>query len=157
MTNPSATRAPLLLLAALALTASCATYRPATLAELPEQQRVRMRLTAEELGRNVLFASGQGLVSGRFVALQGDSAVFMLNTASAHRQVTLPAGAILELERRDPANARSMALAAALVGGVATLAYLGFEGEESGIPSNRDDPSDQLAPGLRFVIPISWE
>ena len=69
-------------------------------------------------------------------------------------QVTLPLASILELERREAAAGRSMLLSAALVGGVAVLAYIGFEGGGSEIPGGDEDGTDQFAPGLRVVIPI---
>lgn len=114
-----------------------------------------MRLAPEELGRHIMFSSGnRGYVNGRFVEVRGDSAVFVLTSTNAHSQVALPLGSILELERKDPSNGRSLLLSAAIVGGVAALAYLGFEGEENTGPNPDDDLTDQFAPGLRVVIPL---
>ena len=116
-----------------------------------------MQLAPEELGRHILFTSGnQGYVSGRFVEIRGDSAVFVLTSSTAHSQVSLPVGSILSLERKDANHGRSFLLSAALVGGVATLAYLGFEGEQNSGPNPDDDLTDQFAPGIRIVIPLGW-
>ncbi len=151
---PTAVRAALLTLLLLTAT-GCATYRPANIRELPSQQRVRMVLAPEELGRNIQFASGnQGYVSGRFVEVRGDSAVFVLTSATAHSQVSLPLESILEVERREANNGRSFLMSAGLVGGVAVLAYLGFEGDENTAPDPDDDLTDQLVPGIRIVIPL---
>lgn len=133
----------------------CNTYRQVGIGELPAEQRVRMQLTPEELGRHIMFSSGnQGYVNGRFVELRGDSAVFVLTSHTAHSQVSLPLGSIVSLERKDANLGRSFLLSAALVGGVATLAYLGFEGEENTAPDPDDDLTDQFAPGIRIVIPL---
>ncbi len=138
-----------------ALLAGCAAYRPAALTELPPQQRVRMLLAPDELARHILFAgSSQGFVNGRFVEVRGDSAVFVLTSSTAHSQVSLPVESILRLERKDVRHGRSLLLSAVLVGGVATLAYLGFEGEENTGPDPDDDLTDQLVPGIRIVIPL---
>lgn len=114
-----------------------------------------MLLTPEELGRNIMFSNGnQGYVSGRFVEVRGDSAVFVLTSHTAHSQVSLPLRSIVQLERKDPNLGRSFLLSAGLVGGVAALAYLGFEGEQNTAPDPDDDLTDQFAPGFRIVIPL---
>lgn len=133
----------------------CNTYRQVGLAELPAEQRVRMLLTPEELGRHIMFSSGsQGFISGRFVELRGDSAVFVLTSNVAHSEVRLPLESIVQLERKDPNLGRSFLLSTVIVGGVATLAYLGFEGEQNAPPNIDDDLTDQFAPGFRIVIPL---
>ncbi len=146
----------LLSLVALAtLTAGCATYREVPIGDLPAEQRVRLVLSPEETGRHILYASGnQGYLNGRFVELRGDSAIFLLTTPTAHSQVAIPRSAIVQLERRDVSGGRSMLLSAALVGGVAVLAWLGFEGEQNTGPNPDDDLTDQLVPGLRVVVPL---
>lgn len=150
-----AVRLAALLPALLILLVGCATYRPVGITELPAQQRVRMLLAPNELGRHILFVGGgQGFVNGRFVEVRGDSAVFVLTSSTAHSQVSLPLESILRLERKDASHGRSMLLSAALVGGVATLAYLGFEGEENTGPDPDDDLTDQFVPGIRVVIPL---
>ena len=134
---------------------ACATYQTARVEDLPSQQRVRMRLAPEELARYISFASGnQGLINGRFIELSGDSATFLLTSPTAHSQVRLPLESIVALERKDASHTRSMLLTTALVGGVATLAYLGFEGSENSDLNTDDDLTDQLVPGIRIVIPI---
>ena len=139
------------------LAAGCSTYSRVSIGELPAQQRVRMQLTAEELGRHILFASGNlGYVSGRFVEARGDSAIFVLTSSTAHSQVSLPVESILRLERKDPNLGRSFLFSAAIVGGVATLAYLGFEGQENSGPNPDEDITDQFAPGIRIAIPLGW-
>ncbi len=145
---------PLLLLTVFT---ACSTYRQVGVGELPADQPVRLVLAPEELGRHVMFASGnQGHVSGRFVELRGDSAVFVLTSSTAHSQVSLPLESIVQLERKDPNLGRSFLLSGVIVGGVATLAYLGFEGEQNTPPNIDDDFTDQFAPGLRIVIPLGW-
>ena len=140
---------------AVAVVGGCATYQQATVPELPPQQRVRMRLAADELARNIAFASGnQGYVNGRFVEERGDSAVFVLTSSTGYDQVVLPVEAILQLERREAAQGRSFLLTAGLVGGVAALAYFGFEGNQSGDRPGDDDPVEALAPLVRFTIPV---
>ncbi len=147
--------APTALLFLLLFGSACATYQTARIEELPSQQRVRLRLAPEELARHISFASGnQGFISGRFVEFNGDSATFLLTTPTAHSQVRVPLESIVSLERRDASQGRSMLLTAALVGGAATLAYLGFEGNENSDPSTDDDLVDQLVPGIGIVIPI---
>lgn len=146
---------PLVLLVVLLVGTGCATYHQAAIGELPPQQRVRLRLAPEELSRNIAFASGnQGLINGRFVGFAGDSATFLLTSPTAHAQVRVPLESILALERKDASHGRSLLLSAALVGGVATLAYLGFEGSENSGPNPNDDLTDALVPGIRIVIPI---
>lgn len=143
------------LLAVLFFGAACATYQSARIEDLPSQQRVRMRLAPEELARHISFASGnQGFINGRFVEFSGDSATFLLTSPTAHSQVRLPLGSIVSLERKDASHTRSVLLTTALVGGVATLAYLGFEGNENSDLNTDDDLTDQLVPGIRIVIPI---
>jgi len=93
-------------------------------------------------------------ISGRFIEFKGDSATFLLTTPTAHSQVRLPLESIVSLERKDASQGRSILLSAVLVGGAATLAYLGFEGNENSDPSTDDDLTDQLVPGIRIVIPI---
>lgn len=116
-----------------------------------------MRLTTEELARNIAFASGnQGFVSGRFVEMRGDSAAFVLTSGTGYSQVMLPLESILGLERRDPAHGRSALLSVAFVGGVATLAYLGFEGDQGSETGGDEDPIDALVPLIRFMIPVGW-
>ena len=145
-----------ILIVLLALFGSgCASYRPASVEDLPSQQRVRLRLAPEELARHIAFASGnQGFVNGRFVNFSADSATFVLSSPTAHAQVSVPRTSILALERQDPSHGRSILLTTVLVGGVATLTYLGFEGDQSGEPTPDDDITDQLVPGIRVVIPI---
>ena len=139
----------------LLLGTGCATYQPARIEDLPSQQRVRLRLAPEELARYISFASGnQGFINGRFIEFSADSATFLLTTPTAHSQVRVPMGSIVTLERKDSSHGRSILLSAALVGGVATLAYLGFEGNENSDLDTDDDLTDQLVPGIRIVIPI---
>lgn len=140
---------------AIAVGGGCATYQQVTVPELPPQQRVRMRLAAEELARNIAFASGnQGFVSGRFVEARGDSAVFVLTSSTGFSQVALPVDAILQLERRDAAQGRSFLLSVGLVGGVAALAYFGFEGSQGSDTGGDEDAVDALVPLVRFTIPV---
>ena len=143
--------------ALLFLGTGCATYHEARIEDLPAQQRVRMRLAPEELARNVAFVSGnEGLVNARFVDFAGDSATFLLTTPTSHRQVNLPLGSILLLERKEASHARSILLSAGVVGIVATLAYLGFEGDTNTGPDPDEDLTDQFVPGVRFAIPFKW-
>ena len=144
-------------LLAAVLGGGCATYQQVAVTDLPPQQRVRMRLTTEELARNIMFASGnQGFVSGSFVEMRGDSATFVLTSGTGYSQVVLPLESILGLERRDPAHGRSALLSVAFVGGVATLAYLGFEGDQGSETGGDEDPIDALVPLIRFMIPVGW-
>lgn len=144
-------------LLAVVLGGGCATYQQVAVTDLPPQQRVRMRLTTEELARNITFASGnQGFVSGRFVEMRGDSATFVLTSGTGYSQVVLPLESILGLERKDPAHGRSALLSVAFVGGVATLAYLGFEGDQGSDTGGDEDPTDALVPLIRFMIPVGW-
>ena len=139
----------------VAVGGGCATYQQVTVPELPPQQRVRMRLAAEELARNIAFASGsQGHMNGRFVEARGDSAVFVLTSSTGYGQVVLPVDAILELERRDAAQGRSFLLSVGLVGGVAALAYVGFEGSQGSDTGGDEDAVDALVPLIRFTISV---
>ncbi|MDE2804960.1 MAG: hypothetical protein OXN18_07425 [Gemmatimonadota bacterium] len=142
-------------LLAMIVGGGCATYQQVTVPELPPQQRVRMQLAAEELARNIAFASGnQGYLSGRFVEARGDSAVFVLTSSTGFSQVVLPVDAILQLERRDAAQGRSFLLTVGLVGGVAALAYFGFEGSQGSETGGDEDTVDALVPLVRFTIPV---
>ncbi|MCY4571362.1 MAG: hypothetical protein OXF01_01065 [Gemmatimonadetes bacterium] len=133
----------------------CVSYRQVGVDEMASQQSVRLQLTAEELARHLSFADvDRRTVSGRFVDLQGDSAIFVLTTPVAHQQVILPLASIVVAERRDPDHVRSILLSSAVVGGVATLAYLGFEGNQNTDPDGPGEVIDQFAPVFRLVIPI---
>ncbi len=146
---------PAVLLAVFLFGTGCATYQQARIEELPAQQRVRLRLAPEELARHIAFASGnRGFINGRFVEFSTDSATFLLTSPTAHSQVRVPLESIVALERKDASHGRSILLSAALVGGTAVLAYLGFEGQENSGPNPDDDLTDQLVPGMRIVIPI---
>ncbi|MXX33218.1 MAG: hypothetical protein F4087_07165 [Gemmatimonadetes bacterium] len=135
--------------------AACVSYRQVGVDELGSQQSVRLQLTAEELARHLSFADvNRRTVSGRFVELQGDSAIFVLTTPVAHQQVSLPLTSIVVAERRDPDHVRSILLSSAVVGGVATLAYLGFEGNQNTDPDGPGEVVDQFAPVFRLVIPF---
>lgn len=148
---------PFALPALLALGTGCATYHETRIQDLPPQQPVRMRLAPEELARNVAFVSGnEGLVSARFVGHAGDSATFLLTTPTSHRQVDLPLGSILLLERKEASHGRSILLSAGIVAAVATLTYLGFEGDANPGPNPDEDTTDQFVPGVRFTIPFKW-
>ncbi|MXW18810.1 MAG: hypothetical protein F4123_00315 [Gemmatimonadetes bacterium] len=143
--------------ALLALGTGCATYHDARVQDLPPQQQVRMRLAPDELARNVAFVSGnEGLVNARFVDLAGDSATFLLTTPTSHRQVNLHLASILSVERKEASHGRSMLLSAGLVAAVATLAYLGFEGDTNTGPNPDEDLTDQFTPMMRFSIPFKW-
>ena len=145
------------ILGLFALSTGCASYHEARIEDLPPQQPVRMRLAPEELARNVAFVSGnEGLVNARFVDLVGDSATFLLTTPTSHRQVNLPLGSILLVERKEASHGRSMLLSAGVVAAVATLAYLGFEGDVNTGPDPDEDLTDQLAPMVRITIPFKW-
>lgn len=116
-----------------------------------------MRLAPDQLAVNVAFVSGsEGLVNARFLDLAGDSATFLLTTPTSHRQVNLPLGSILSLERKEASHGRSMLLSAGLVAGVAVLTYLGFEGDTNTGPNPDEDQTDQFTPGVRIVIPLKW-
>lgn len=135
--------------------AACVSYRQVGVDELASQQGVRLQLTAEELARHLSFADvNRRTVSGRFVEVQGDSAIFVLTTPVAHRQVSLPLSSIVAAERRDPDHVRSILLSSAVVGGVATLAYLGFEGNQNTDPDGPGEVVDQFVPVFRLVIPF---
>lgn len=141
----------------LILATGCATYHQARVEDLPPNQSVRMRLAPEQLAVNVAFVSGgEGLVNARFLDLAGDSATFLLTTPTSHRQVNLPLGSILSLERKEASHGRSMLLSAGLVAGVAVLTYLGFEGDTNTGPNPDEDQTDQFTPGARIVIPLKW-
>lgn len=144
--------------ALLVLGTGCATYHEARIQDLQPQQSVRMRLAPEELARNVAFVSSgsEGTINARYVDVAGDSATFLLTTPTSHRQVNLPLAAILMLERKEASHGRSMLLSAGLVAAVATLTYLGFEGDGSTGPGPDEDITDQFAPGVRFFIPLGW-
>lgn len=145
------------LVALLLAGTGCATYHETRVEDLPPNQRVRMRLAPEQLAVNVAFVSGsEGLVNGRFLDLVGDSATFLLTTPTSHRQVNLPLGSILLLERKEASHGRSMLLSAGLVAGVALLTYLGFEGDTNTGPNPDEDQTDQFTPGARIVIPLKW-
>ena len=125
----------------------CATYRPAVVEDLSPSQRVRVRVEPETLADLVAFAEGaQGQLGGRFIAVRGDSVAFRFETPSSYRQVVLHQSAILGLEQRESSPARSIAFSAAVVGGVGILAYLGFEGRESG--------DDSLPPDSEALVPL---
>ena len=49
-----------------------------------------------------------------------------------------------------------MLLSAGLVAAVATLAYLGFEGDTNTGPNPDEDLTDQFTPMMRFSIPFKW-
>lgn len=135
------------LVAVLSSGAGCATYRPAVVEELAPEQRVRVRVEPEVLADLVAFAEGaQGQLGGRFAELRGDSVEFRFETPSSYRQVVLHRSAILGLERRETSPARSIAFSAAVVGGIGVLAYLGFEGQESG--------DDSLPPDTEALVPL---
>ena len=135
----------------------CATYHQARVEDLPPNQSVRMRLAPDQLAVNVAFVSGgEGLVNARFLDLAGDSATFLLTTPTSHRQVNLPLGSILSLERKEASHGRSILLSAGLVAGVAVLTYLGFEGDANTGPNPDEDQTDQFTPGARMVIPLKW-
>lgn len=143
----------LLLLAATG--AACATYREVPVGELPSRQPVRLQLTSEELVRHLEFADNmQRHLNGRFVELRGDSAVFLLTTPVAHRQVSIPLSSIVVAERKDPDHVKSILLSSAIVGTVATLAYLGFEGRDSVDPQGPGPVVDAFRPTFRLVLPI---
>ena len=143
----------LLLLAATG--AACATYREVPIRELPSQQPVRLQLTSEELVRHLDLADGrQRHLNGRFVEMRGDSAVFLLTTPIAHRQVSIPLNSIVVAERKDPDHVKSILLSSAVVGTVATLAYLGFEGRDSVDPDGPGPDVDAFRPTFRLVLPI---
>ncbi len=135
--------------------AGCVSHRQVGVDELAPRQGVRLQLTADELARHLDFASGdRRTVSGRFVDLQGDTAIFVLTTPIAHRQVGIPLASIVVAERRDPDHVRSILLSSAIVGGIATLAYLGFEGNQNTDPDGTGDTIDQFAPVFRIVVPF---
>lgn len=139
--------APVVALVAALSAAGCATYRPAVVEELTPDQRVRVRVEPDVLADLVAFAEGaQGQLGGRFAALRGDSVEFRFETPASYRQVVLPRSAILGLERRETSPTRSIAFSAAVVGGIGLLAYLGFEGEESG--------DDSLPPDTEALTPL---
>lgn len=145
--------APIVALVAVLSSAGCATYRPAVVEELAPDQRVRVRVEPEVLADLVAFAEGaQGQLGGRFTELRGDSAAFRFETPSSYRQVVLHRSAILGLERRETNPARSIAFSAAVVGGVGVLAWLGFEGRESGDDSLPPD-TEALTP---FFVFTAW-
>ncbi len=105
--------------------------------------------------RNIQYAfGGDGFVGGRFIEVRGDSVTLLLTTPTAFSQVAVHRESILSLERRDASNGRSLLLSAAIVGGVAALAYLGFDGGSEGGPPADDDVGDALRPGLLFQIPV---
>ncbi len=136
----------------------CATYRQTPLEELSQRQPVRVRLAPEEFVRNVAFASGpQGLVGGRFVEARGDSVTLLLTTPTAFSQVTVHRNSILSLERKETSRRRSLLVSAAVVGGVAALAYLGFEGGSEGEPGPNDSDVDAFRPGVRLVLPVGFD
>lgn len=139
----------------LTIGAGCVSHRVVGVDELTSQQSVRLQLTAEELARHLSFADvDRRTVSGRFVELEGDSAVFVLTTPVAHRQVSIPLASIVVAERRDPDHVRSILLSTAVVGGVATLAYLGFEGNQNTNPDGPGEVVDQFVPVFRLVVPF---
>ena len=145
------------ILGLFALGTGCATYHEARIEDLPPQQPVRMRLAPEELARNVAFVSGnEGLLNARFVGFAGDSATFLLTTPTSHRQVNLRLGSILLLERKEASHGRSILLSAGVVAVVATLTYLGFEGDANTGPNPDEDQTDQFTPGVGFAIPFKW-
>lgn len=139
----------------LATATGCATYREVAVQELPSQQQVRLQLTTDELVKHLSFTEGnQGHVSGRFVAVQGDSAIFVLTTPMAHQEVGIPLNSIVVAERKDPDYVRSILLSSAVVGTVATLAYLGFEGNQNPDPDGPGPVVDSFRPTFRLVFPI---
>ena len=139
---------------ALALAcAGCATYRPVTMNDLSPQQRVRVQVEPEVLADLVAFAEGaEGHLSGRFVEMRGDSVAFRFETPSSYREVAMPRSAVLSIAGRASSPTRSVALSAAIVGGVGLAAWLGFEGRSSG-DAGDDAETDALVPVLLFAIP----
>lgn len=139
----------------LVTSAGCATYREVAVDDLPAQQPVRLQLTAEELVKHLDFIGGDRRhLTGRFVEVRSDTAVFVLTTPIAQQQVTIPLDAIVVAERKDPDHVRSILLSSAVVGTVATLAYLGFEGNQNTDPDGPGPVIDAFRPTFRLVLPI---
>ncbi len=133
----------------------CASYRPAAISELAPREQVRMRLAPQELGELVAFADANGLVSGRFVQLEGDTAHLLLTAPGSQRRALLHRASILEIERREGNPGKSLLFSAAVVGGIGVAAWLGFEeGRQAPGGPGDEDGDEAFAPVLRLRIPI---
>jgi len=140
-------------IALVAACAGCATYRPVTVDDLSPQQRVRIQVEPDVLADLVAFAEGaEGHLGGRFMEVRGDSVAFRFETPSSYREVVLPRSAVLSVAGRESSPIRSVALSAAIVGGVGVAAWLGFEGRASGDDGD-DADTDALVPVFLFTIP----
>ena len=143
------TRTTVAILAATAAVqaAGCGAYHQAAIDDLSVRERVRLEVEDRELPALIAFAEGpMGRMRGRFLGAAGDSATFELENAGSYRTVTLPRGSVVFLERREPNLTRSLLLSGVVVGGIGALAYLGFEGEESG--------DDSLPPDTEALTPL---
>ena len=142
-------------IALVAACAGCATYRPVTVDDLSPQQRVRIQVQPDVLADLVAFAEGaEGRLGGRFMETRGDSVAFRFETPSSYREVVMPRATIRGLERRESSPTRSVALSAAVVGGIGALAWLGFEGRDGPGADQPGDEPDALVPLLFFVVPV---
>lgn len=134
---------------------SCATYQPASIEELNPSERVRIQVGPEYLAQYVAFIQGErGQMSARFLGMNADSAVFRLEGGGGYREATLPLSTLLDIERRESKPGRSLLFSAGIVGGVAALAYLGFEGRDDASGDGEPPEPENVIPIMMFTIPI---
>jgi len=148
-------RVPVLIL--LLVTAGCATYQPVELARVKPQENVRLELDAAELGRLIAYSDpGTASVHGRVVAVTSDSVAIVLRTPLSYAQVSVSRSSILGVGLKTVDNRQTFAFSALLVGGVAVLAYLGFDGGGSSVPGEGDGPDEFRPLGFRLPFSLSF-
>lgn len=146
-----------LLFVVLFAAAGCASYQPAEISSLRPQEKIRLELEQTELARLIAFVDpATRSVSGRFVNEIGDSVAIIVETPLSYMQVSVPRSSIVQTRRRVVDNRKTFMFSALMVGGVAALAVVGFEGAGSD-PAGEDPGVDQTKiPLLGFRIPFSF-
>ena len=145
--------------AALALLlGGCVSYAQTNIASLSPQDRVRVQVADSELPRLLHYVNTDSRqVSGTFVEASGDSVTVVLRSPGSFAEVSIPRSGIVLVERGKPDVKRNLLGSALIVGGIAAIAVLGFEGDsKEGI--DLGSGTDEMRPPvvrLRFPFAIS--
>ncbi len=146
-----------LLLVVLFGAAGCASYQPVEISSLQPSDQVRLELDQAELAKLLAFVDpSTRSVGGRFVNETGDSMAIVVQTPTSFMQVSVPLSSIVQTQLRTVDNRTTFLFSALAVGGVAFLAWKGFEGGGSDRPGDDTGIDETRIPLLGFRIPFSF-
>ena len=138
------------------LSGGCVSYAQTDIASLHPQDRIRVEVADSELPRLLQYVNTDSRqVSGTFLEASGDSVSVVLRSPGSFAEVSIPLANIVLVERGQPDVKRNLLGSAVIVGGIAAIAVLGFEGNSKEDIDLGGGTDEMRPPVVRLRFPFA--